>query len=681
VDIVAGGYVDGITYHPTAKDLVYARTDIGGAYRWNPQSSRWVPLLDWLTKPNWNLYGIESLAIDPSNSNRLYLACGTYTNQWGDDGAILRSEDQGRTFQRANLPFKLGGNENGRSAGERLAVDPQDGAVIYFGTRNDGLWKSSDQARTWSQVASFPVKSRTNGIGVTSVAFDPRSHGKSIYVGVASLSQNLFHSDDSGETWSFVSSAPQGDFVHHLVIANSGRIYETLSSSSGPNDIANGAVFTMDPATGEWKDISPVHPHENGEGGFGYAGLSIDPRNDSRLVVSTLDRWKPGDDVFVSSDMGAHWQGLQEKSRMDASAAPYMNWGVAKPRFGWWIGAVAMDPFQHDRVLYGTGANIWGCDDVEPGRSSGMIRWTVRGNGIEETADIDLLSPPNGPHLISALGDIGGFTHVNLDKPAPGMSLNPLLNNTDCLASSKDGSVIAKVGRPENGQAPGGVSRDYGLTWHPFTTTPSRRSAGGSVAISSDGKRIVWATAGRCNLTMDDGRTWIPSNTAARVSQVLADPADPKLFFGIGLSQKVCISRDGGENFQLAPSTGIPHQFGEMRTCYLEPNTLYLPSDSGLFRSKDGGQSFLPFAGVDSADSVGFGKPAPHSSFPTIFLNGKVAGEFGVFKSIDDGKTWALLTDPQHEYGTRGVVIGDPRIYGRFYLGTNGRGVLYADSP
>ena len=88
VQMVGGGFVDGIVFHPTAKGVRYARTDMGGAYRWNPQTRRWEPLLDWVSYEDSNLMGVESIALDASDSNRVYLACGTYTNANTPDGAM-----------------------------------------------------------------------------------------------------------------------------------------------------------------------------------------------------------------------------------------------------------------------------------------------------------------------------------------------------------------------------------------------------------------------------------------------------------------------------------------------------------------------------------------------------------------------------------------------------------------
>ena len=155
VAIGGGGYVTGMIYSKAEENLVYARTDIGGAYRWVESEGRWVAITDHLGSDNWNLIGIESMAADPVEAGRVYALCGTYM---GSKGAILSSEDYGETWTQVDMPFDCGANNQGRGTGERMMVNPKKNNVIYTGTRNAGLWRSEDYGKTWNEVTSFPNK-------------------------------------------------------------------------------------------------------------------------------------------------------------------------------------------------------------------------------------------------------------------------------------------------------------------------------------------------------------------------------------------------------------------------------------------------------------------------------------------------------------------------------------------
>lgn len=74
-----------------------------------------------------------------------------------NNGAILKSTDYGQTFTTVTLPFKVGGNMPGRGMGERLAIDPNKGSILFLGARSgNGLWKSTDYGSTWAKVTAFP---------------------------------------------------------------------------------------------------------------------------------------------------------------------------------------------------------------------------------------------------------------------------------------------------------------------------------------------------------------------------------------------------------------------------------------------------------------------------------------------------------------------------------------------
>ena len=82
VQIVAGGFITGIVGDPKNGDIRYARTDIGGTYRWEPATRTWTPLTDFLNDAQFNYIGTEGIGLDPNDPERLYLASGTYTHRF-----------------------------------------------------------------------------------------------------------------------------------------------------------------------------------------------------------------------------------------------------------------------------------------------------------------------------------------------------------------------------------------------------------------------------------------------------------------------------------------------------------------------------------------------------------------------------------------------------------------------
>ena len=83
---------------------------------------------------------------------------------------------------------------------------------------------------------------------------------------------------------------------------------------------------------------------------------------------------------------------------------------------------------------------------------------------------------------------------------------------------------------------------------------------------------------------------------------------------------------------------------------------------------------------LEEADVVGFGASAPGATYPAIYISAKIEGVRGLYRSDDAGASWVRINDDQHQYAYTGAAItGDPRIYGRVYVGTNGRGIIYGD--
>ena len=701
VSIGGGGFVTGIIFHPRAKDLLYTRTDVGGAYRWDPAAGRWIPLNDWIGMPDANLMGIESLALDPSDPNYLYLAAGTYSQ---GRAAILRSANQGATFERINVSFAMGGNESGRFNGERLAVDPNLGSILFFGSRRDGLWRSADRGSTWQRVETFPSEqadpvSRTRrqqqSVGIVCVTFDPDS-GKpgtptpTLYAEVSARGTNLFRSTDAGATWQPVPKQPRGFCPNHLVRAPDGILYLSYGLEPGPNTMTDGAVWKLDPKSGSWTDITPLQPADSDQT-FGYGSVAVDNQHPATIMVTTFCHWHPHDEIFRSTNSGVTWTRLWRTNYIewDYSNAPY-----TATRSPHWMGTLAINPFNADQVLFGTGYGIWSCVNATADDSGRGTRWTFWDSGLEETVPLALISPPEGAHLLTGLGDIDGFRHDDLAASPATTFAGPRFSNTEGLAFAANSPLtIVRIGTGREGTH-AAISIDGGSTWEALGSDPPGGGQGnGTISLSADARTIVWTPRrGTAHWTTDRGAHWTECAGLMGGLPVIADTVDPNLFYAYGIRNATLYASTNGASTFDSVGTVPPAEDssdppggnanGEALLCATPGRTgdLWLASHGGgLWHSRNGGAAFVRVPAVRMADSLGFGKSAPGSSSPAIFLIGKVGTVQAIFRSDDDGSTWVRINDDQHQYGWISHITGDPRIFGRVYFGTGGRGVIYGD--
>jgi hypothetical protein len=699
VAIGGGGFVTGIVFHPKERGLAYVRTDIGGAYRWDDKAQRWVALTDWIGAEDENLIGIDSLAIDPNDPERVYLAAGTYTNARSGNGAILRSSDRGRTFQRTDLPFKLGGNEQGRGNGERLAVDPNDGRVLFFGSRGAGLWRSGDRGASWSNVESCPaiatspsagVQTSWRGlqhVGIVFVVFDPAS-GKpgaptsKLYAGVSTRETSLYESSDGGATWTAVPKQPQGLRPNHMTRASDGVFYLSYGDEPGPNEMNNGAVWKYTPASGEWQDITPAPQSIDTEGdGFGWGAVTVDPRDPQVLLATTFKRYGPHDEIFRSTDGGRNWKQLLAQSRFDHSTAVW-----TRDHTPHWMADIRIDPFDADHAMFVTGYGLWASRNLTAFDRGDKVDWWFKNTGLEETVPLALLTPPGAP-LLSGLGDIDGFRHDDLDTPTLQYA-GPRLTNTESMAYAGQAPQIVVRGGTvrdrEHNEVRAAYSLDSGKTWVSFASEPPEGEGAGHITIAANGKRVIWTPEKAANAWISDdfGKRWQQVKGLPARAVVEADKVDEDLYYAFdGATGKLYVSGNGGVEFKEA-AAGVG-EVGDRFDPQLRPDpqrnaVVYITASSrGLLRWSAGKLERMP--GVEYADALGLGKAKDGSDTPTLFVSGKVDGKSGLFRSDDGGRNWQRIDDDAHRYGRIRIIAGDPRVQGRVYLGTHGRGIVYGD--
>lgn len=742
VRINGGGFIPGIIFNETEPNLVYTRTDIGGAYRWDESSQTWISLNDSVGWVDWNKNGVDALATDPVEPDRVYMVTGTYTNSWDTNGQIMRSINRGETWETTALPFKVGGNMPGRSMGERLVIDPNKNNILYFGARGDnGLWKSIDYGVTWNKVTSFtnlgsyiPFPGGEYGsdpIGVAWITFDKSTGSlgnttQTIYVGIADTANSVYRSTDGGATWSAIPGQPTGFIPHHGVLSSTGMLYVSYSNGVGPYDGSKGDVYKFNTITGQWSNISPV-PSTSADNYYGYGGLSVDAQNPDTLMVSTLNCWWPDANIYRSTDGGLTWTSAWSWSNyptrslrynLDITNSPWLNFGIdgaadgesPSPQLGWMIGDLEIDPFNSDRMFYGTGASLMGTTQLTNWDSNQQLTILPFATGIEETAVLSLISPPTGSsHLLSGLGDIGGFRHESFTtSQAYGYVSPSFVSTTSIDYAESNPNYVVRVGNVDRDYTTDkacAFSNDGGTTWFSANAEPTGVAGGGQVAVSADGATVLWSpnpnTSGTpisVYKTTNNGNTWTPCAGLPAQSSIYSDRVNPAKFYGFN-SGIFYVSTNSGASFTPTTATGLPanaaavvHSQAEKSTCTFKAipgieGDIWFAGGStaegtyGLWHSTDSGASFTKLTNVEEADTIGFGKAAEGMDYMALYTTAKINGVRGVFRSDDGGNSFIRINDDNHQYAKINMCItGDPRIYGRVYLGTNGRGIIYGDS-
>jgi photosystem II stability/assembly factor-like uncharacterized protein len=505
--------------------------------------------------------------------------------------------------------------------------------------------------------------------------------------------QHLYRSDDGGASWTVVPDQPGATLLPvHAELDSQGVLYITYSNGVGPNGATDGAVFRYDTHSGQWTDITPERGAQRAPGG--YMGLSVDAQLPGTLVVATLNRGHLGDMLWRTTDSGRTWRNLRPLSRRDVSATPFLLWGKPQADFGWWMAGVAIDPFDSGHMAYTTGATVYATRELLNANEGRRILWKPWVRGIEQTAVLTLVSPPKGPHLLSGFGDISGFAHEDLARSPREQFTHPVFANTDAIDyAALDPRVVVRSGTPSREPAPDvgpgaatlAFSLDFGRSWQPLR--PSGKTS--AISVSADGRAFV-VTASVPLVTLDRGRSWMPTHGLPVGAHPIADRVAPETFYALDFSSSSLFSStDGGRTFRHRSSRGLPASLQDdvpesaerqwpLIATPRQRGDLWLLSRQGLFHSTNAGLSFARVDGGIFVTALGFGEAPSGHHYPALYALGAKDGLDAIWRSDDGGVSWIRINDTRHEYGRRfRCISGDPRVFGRVYVGTDGRGIVF----
>ncbi len=557
---------------------------------------------------NWTKIGLDStehisrIAIDPSNSNIIFVSAPGPL--WSDSKhrGLYKSTDAGKTWEKVLYI-------NEKSGCADVAIDPSNPQIVYASTwefrrlpylfnsggNGSGMYKSTDGGKTWREL--------TNGLppkpfGRIAFTLAPSAPNNLVAI-VESKETGLYISADGGETWkkqSATLNVVSRPFYFSCVVIDPKdpkRVYRPGFTFSYSTD--GGYSFADASNDGGW-----VHSDHH--------ALWINPNNTSQMYLGT------DGGVYLSLDKGATWLFIQNLPvgqfyhvQVDKHE-PYRLYGGLQDN-GSWVAPSALPGGVGNgdwKAIYG-GDGFW----VQPDPSDPLVAYAESQGGNIGRINLETFKSVNIKPQEGA-GD--GKLRWNWNTPivTGTKNLHDLYIGAQYLYKSTDqGRNWAKISpdlttndkKKQEQENSGGLSAD--------NTSAENHCTIFTIAESPLDENTVWVGTddGNLQVTKDGGKTWtnVAKNYAAAgipaqswVSSIEPSRFDKNIVYATFENHMygdhktyVAKSTDAGQTWKLYKSeefTGFAHKIKED---IKNKDLLFLGTEMGLFATVDGGDNWF----------------------------------------------------------------------------------------
>jgi photosystem II stability/assembly factor-like uncharacterized protein len=615
-----GGDVRSLAYDPHNPDHIFLGTNTGTMFVSSDGGHSWARFAHLGTGDD---YVLDHIAIDPQNSNKIYVSAWSVENQQAGD--MFRSNDGGKTFD--TLPAM-----HGKSI-RAMAIAASDSGVLVAGAL-DGVYRSTDGGTSWSHISSSNQSEIKN---IESIAIDPKNPN-TVYAGTWHLA---WKTSDAGASWQHINkgmiddsdvfsvivdstnpsivfasacsgiykSETAGEMFHKIQgIPFSARRTRVLKQDpSNPNIVYAGTTEGLWKTSDEgktWKRVSNPEVVVN--------DVMIDPRNSSRVLLAT-DR-----SGVMASDNGAE--------TFTASNHGYTH------RY---VSAILADNHDAGSIYVGV------VNDKEQGgvffSHDGGQHWLQKSTGLAGR-DVFTLEQTGSGALIAGTNRGMYMLDHNASEWHP---INSVVNEKVSYRTVKKGSKKVQVS----------------------SKTATRSVLEGKVNdVEVGSKRWLAATSTGLFTSTNDGKSWTGGPVMGK-NDFVSVAANGEMIVA-ATHTNVVFSNDGGGAWQQA---SLPNYLTSIRNVMVTPDgQILMASREGAFRSSDSGATWehmmngLPDKNVSSISYDHKGKRLLATSMATGV----------VFASQDGGRTWSR--GPDSGYPLRRVSV----VQGRFMAATPFDGVV-----
>jgi len=599
------GRLNFVRFDPTNSNTIWVGAPDGGLWKTTNGGTSWTTNTDQLS-----IIGVSDVAIDPTNTQIMYLATGD--NDGGDTYSIgvLKSTDGGATWNTTGLTWAT---TQGRTIG-RLLINPSNPNII-MAFSSAGIFRSTNGGTSWSNP--------TGTFATSDAEFKP-GDANTVYACGTSFKR----STDGGATWTAVTLpltsnqrlavavSPANSAYVYVLGAGNDFGYRGLMRSTN-----SGAAFTTMSTTPN------VLGFDNGgdTGGQGWYDLAVavSPTNAEEVIVGGINHWRSTNGGSTWT-MVSHWFGGYSKPYVHADVHDIQflpgsgttifsanDGGIFKTTnsgSSWADLSANLAIAQQYRFSLSTSSAtmvLAGHQDNGTNRTTNGTSWTEVGGGDGMDCFIDRTN--NNRQIASVYyGDYsrtttGGTNFADINDPAvQGDWVSPIKQDPT------DANIAYAAGRPALYKTSNIWATS--VTWTTMGTPAPSANTIIEFAIAPSNNQVIYVLkqgTGGISKSTNGGTSFTSCatpTTAAIPSWVAVSNTDPNVVFvtysGYSSTNKVYKSTNGGTSWTNI-STGLPNI---PMNCIVYQNGaaggdgVYIGTDLGVFYRDNGTNTWIDFS-------------------------------------------------------------------------------------
>ncbi len=543
------GRINTFIIDPNNPNIFYVGAPAGGIWKSIDAGVNWSPLSDHLPQ-----IGVSGIAIDPANSDIIYISTGDDDARDTYSIGVLKSTNGGVTWNTTGLTL---GSSSVTS--NEIYIHPNNSNILWIAT-SQGFYKSTDAGDNWNKKISGNIKDfkikpgdpNTIYAVSTSKFYKSINGGDSFNIITSGLPDSDPTDADDKPSRFAVEVTPANPEIVYVLSAKQDQTFQGLykSVNSGDNFIQTGEKDDIFKSKQAWYDMS----------------LTVSPVNANIVFVGVLDIWR-------SNNGGNNF--IQKNRWWDSSEASYTHADIHFLRYF------------NNELYAGTDGGIYKSSD-----NANSFTDLTEGLNISQYYRISV-AKSTASNIAGGLQDNGGFGYSNNTwynyHGGDGMDnvVDPNDENKYYGFTQYGGSL--------------NISHDGGSTGDNITSAPSSETG----TDDNGGKWITPLTAnnegelysGYSKVYKLVNNKWVSVTTIGFDNDIdnLAIANTDKELMYISLSKKLYKSTDGGVTFTQNNFT-FPRSISSIDINNHDENIIYI-TNSGFFgnvyKSVDGGENWI----------------------------------------------------------------------------------------